>query len=143
MDDVNESASTQAPGAGCGGIVPPVEHRFQKGQSGNPGGKNHAKPISAAMNRIAKMTEAEIEALVLRKDKTGAEVLALAAYRKAVEDARFLTHVLDRTEGKVPDQVKVEGGPQVLRIELTEATAGDARSGNEGEGTKDEGDADS
>ena len=26
-------------GAGCGGIVPPVEHRFKPGHSGNPGGR--------------------------------------------------------------------------------------------------------
>ena len=29
----------QAPRAGCGGIVPPPEHRWQPGQSGNPSGR--------------------------------------------------------------------------------------------------------
>lgn len=118
-----EKASTHAPGASpVSGVVPPVEYRWKPGQSGNPGGRNNAKPISAAMNRIASMTESEIADLIAKPEKTGAEVLALAAYQRATVDSRYLTHVLDRTEGKVADTVHVEGPAQGLQIVIQEAT---------------------
>lgn len=40
------------PGTGCGGFAPPVETRFQPGQSGNPGGRLKGSPsIRAALRR--------------------------------------------------------------------------------------------
>lgn len=114
------SASEPAPvRAGCGGIVPPVEHRFRPGNSANPGGRPKFRETSNAMRKFAAMTPEELQAY---SPKTGAEVLALNAYLRAQDDPRFLTHYLDRTEGKVPDELKVDSEGAGLRIVLAEAT---------------------
>jgi hypothetical protein len=51
------------PGAGNGGVVPPVEHRFQPGTSGNPKGRRNAgATIADWMNALAakELTEADL-----------------------------------------------------------------------------------
>lgn len=99
-----------------------MEHQFKPGVAANPGGRPKFREVSAAMRRLAAMSPEEIHAW---KPKTGADVLALAAYQQAQEDSRYMTHFLDRTEGKVPDQVQLESGPQVLRIAIEPATSPD------------------
>lgn len=97
---------------------PPEHSRFKAGQSGNPGGMSKKRRISHAMERLLDLTPAELREY---EPKTVAEELALDILRGAKLDARFTTHALDRTEGKVPDQVQLESGPQVLRIAIEPA----------------------
>ena len=81
-------------GAGRGGTVPPPEHRFKPGQSGNPGGRPKTKLITQAYREL-------LEQVDPKERKTLAEILA----RKAVAQARkgnlaALKEITDRTEGK-------------------------------------------
>lgn len=39
------------PGAGCGGVVPPVESRFGPGNQANPGGRPKGASVVAALRR--------------------------------------------------------------------------------------------
>lgn len=73
------------------GVVPPKEHRFKPGQSGNPAGR---KPISEAVRKLMKDKEAEI--LVQRiMDKVREE-----------GDVSAFKELCDRLEGKVPQKVE-------------------------------------
>ena len=98
--------------------MPPVEHRFQPGESGNPGGLSKKRRISNAMERLLDLSMAELASY---EPKTVAEGLALAIIRNGSIDPRFTTHALERTEGKVADTIRHEGGPQPLQIILAEA----------------------
>lgn len=108
---------------GKGGMIPPIEHRFQKGNRANPGGRPKLTPFADAYRKFAKMSADRLEKMK-DSDLTGAEAVArgiiLAAKRgrtlAAVEAA-------DRTEGKVPQAVKVEGGdiPITLNISMDDA----------------------
>jgi hypothetical protein len=98
--------------------MPPVEHRFQPGESGNPGGLSKKRRISNAMERLLDLS---MDELASYQPKTVAEGLALAIIRNGSMDPRFTTHALERTEGKVADTIRHEGGPQPLQIILAEA----------------------
>ncbi len=100
------------------GVPPPVEHYWQPGQSGNPGGLSKKRRISNAMERLLDLSMAELDSY---EPKTVAEGLALAIIRNGSMDPRFTTHALERTEGKVADTIRHEGGPQPLQIILAEA----------------------
>ena len=81
-------------GAGRGGTVPPPEHRFKPGQSGNPGGRPKTKLITQAYREL-------LEQLDPKEKITLAQLLA----KKTVEQARkgslaALKEITDRTEGK-------------------------------------------
>lgn len=124
---------------GRGGIVPPIETRFQPGNSANPGGRPAFKAFSQAMRRLAELTP---EQIAVYKPKTAAEQVALATVQRAIEDPRFMTHLLDRTEGKVVEQVELSGGPQALQITLAEAVRpGSGAHGSDGENEEPGGDA--
>lgn len=112
-------ASQQPTPSPINGLPPPVEHQFQPGRSGNPGGMSKKRLISNAMNRLLELAPDE---LATYRPKTVAESLALDIVRNASADPRFTTHALDRTEGKVPDELKVDSDGAGLRIVLAEAT---------------------
>ncbi len=122
----NQGGSSRA---GDGGKIPPPEHRWKKGQSGNPAG--HPKgyyPISAAeadllswpIAVVSLLMEEGLEAKGIpakyRRRLKPAHLVALGRLR-AASDAENRTgvasaeHLADRTEGKVssPSTVGVSG----------------------------------
>jgi hypothetical protein len=115
---VTEEASQQPRVSPVSGVAPPVEHQFPPGQSGNPGGLSKKRRISNAMERLLDLS---MDELASYQPKTVAEGLALAIIRNGSMDPRFTTHALERTEGKVADTIRHEGGPQPLQIILAEA----------------------
>ncbi len=90
-------------GAGRGGTVPPPEHRFKPGQSGNPGGRPKTMLITQAYREL-------LEQLDPKEGKTLAQTLA----RKAIQQARkgnlaALKEITDRTEGKAVQPLSHSG----------------------------------
>lgn len=77
---------------------PPLEHRFQPGHSGNPGGKGRWKPLTDALVKhlAANPGDAEIIAKRLVEDwKSGS----------SKRRQRSLSEGWARIEGKVPDEL--------------------------------------
>ena len=94
------------PGVGCSGYAPPVEHRFQPGQTGNPGGRpKGSASIRAALRRsLAAGHESD-------PDGIGARAVSLAQkYLDAVDtgdrDAiEALDALITQVEGKPTEYV--------------------------------------
>jgi len=62
---VNRTGNRGRPGAGRGGVVPPAEHRFKPGQSGNPGGSRSAGAyLTEWLNALVLATEADLRRIV-------------------------------------------------------------------------------
>ncbi len=81
-------------GAGRGGTVPPPEHRFKPGQSGNPGGRPKTKLITQAYRELLEQLDPE-------ERKTLAQKLARKAVDQALKGSlAALKEITDRTEGK-------------------------------------------
>ncbi|MGH9727517.1 MAG: DUF5681 domain-containing protein [Candidatus Acidiferrales bacterium] len=79
----------------------PVGRRFQKGVSGNPGGR----PRSAVLSKAVREKLAEV---VPGEDGTYAEKIADALVRKAARgDAECFRALADRSEGKPSQSVEV------------------------------------
>jgi uncharacterized protein YaaN involved in tellurite resistance len=101
---------------------PPLGRRFQKGQSGNPGGR--AKIISATYHRIAREVDPADD-----KGRTRAELMALALYREAKKgNVPAIKEFTDRLEGRSHQSValtidraeKVEQAIEQLQAEARE-----------------------
>ena len=98
------------PGASpTSGKVPPVEHRWKPGQSGNPGGRPKGESLTAGLRR---RLEAE------HRGRTLAEAVIEALVRGAVQGKpQHIKEVLDRVEGKVTDKLDVNAaGPMTIRV---------------------------
>ncbi len=81
-------------GAGRGGTVPPPEHRFKPGQSGNPGGRPKTKLLTQAYREL-------LEQVDPKERKTLAQKLARKAVQQALKgNLAALKEITDRTEGK-------------------------------------------
>ncbi len=80
-----------------------VPHRFQKGQSGNPGGRPKGTSISAKLRAL------------LEKDHNGKEIGDILAERLVKEGLQgklaHIKEILDRTEGRAPltGEIAVKG----------------------------------
>ncbi len=80
---------------------PPLGRRFQKGQSGNPGGR--AKIISATYHRIAREVDPQDD-----KGRTRAELMALALYTEAKKgNVQAIKEFTDRLEGKARQTLSI------------------------------------
>ena len=95
-------------GKGRGGNVPPVEHQFKPGKSGNPqGGRVSSAPTLTTA--IRDLVKEGLEGHDLSK------ALARVAIQKALSgDIRFYQLVIERLDGKVPDQVQQDGLMEIL-----------------------------
>lgn len=81
-----------------------VEHRFQPGQSGNPGGRPKGRSIAAILRELLDQTE--LGGQKIPDGKRAADMLGEALLKHALKgDIRHIQEVLNRTEGKVPDRM--------------------------------------
>jgi len=103
---------------------PPQEHRFKKGQSGNPSGPPVRRTqLWVYFCKYMNMTDADIEkldrskltqsqqmalSLVEKEGKTGSRALALA--------------IFDREEGKALERLKQDAEVQVLSVPVSRST---------------------
>lgn len=92
---------------------PPVETRFKKGQSGNPGGRPKGDGLTSMLRKY-----------MAEKDPSGkstwGERICMALVRKAAKgNVQAFEKLADRVEGKVRDRVEItgaEGGSIVFEI---------------------------
>jgi hypothetical protein len=83
--------------AGRGGVVPPVEHQFKPGHSGNPKGRPPGKSLTA---RLRKILDREVSGRKI------ADLLMEEMAKSALKgDFRFMQEIFNRIDGKVPDKV--------------------------------------
>lgn len=108
---------------------------FQKGVSGNPNGRPKLPPeikqiqkmsptfVRAMINKLSRMTKDEL-ATHLKDPKTPVlEVTLGSIYAKAIKDGDYmrLNFLLDRTIGKVKDEVDISLTPQITyKTSMTE-----------------------
>jgi hypothetical protein len=109
-------------GKGRNGKQPPKEHRWKPGVSPNPGGAPKGKRVSTWMLELGNMSEADLEAYLVKEFGSDNERnlpmnarLALRCIRDGMaEGAKNANGALDtyqdRTEGKVAQVHKMAGG---------------------------------
>ncbi len=109
--------STENSGDNSEGAKNLVPHRFQPGQSGNPGGRPKKQPVtdhlrSQLEQRIPESMEAKLPPFFVEMygaEATFGQLLAFKMVTKAANgDMRAIREVLDRVEGKVAN--KIAGG---------------------------------
>lgn len=121
MSEISESQDQASnTRGGNGGIIPPAEHRWRPGQSGNPGGRPKGQSITARLRELLDAPALDTEGNPIEGMTLGdqiAEALALAA---AAGDIKAIKEFLDRTEGRT---IAVDNRPQAptLRDGLEEA----------------------
>lgn len=113
QDDMNRNPE------GKGGFGDHPENR-------NPGGWKPEYTFSYQYRRFMNMTVEEFKAWIKtteEKNKTMVEELAYAAVLKARSDIRDRQEITDRTEGKAPQTVVVDGGffsKDKLKVEVVD-----------------------
>lgn len=97
-------------GAGRGGVIPPVEHRFKPGRGGNPSGRPKG---ALGLTKLLKQA--------LKKRNAG-ELVIQTLVRAIIEQAlngndRLIREIWNRLDGKVPDRiVGADGEPVVTHV---------------------------
>ena len=86
--------------------IPPKEHQFRPGKSGNPKGRPKGVSISSA---IRDLVAEGLNGRDLEK------ALATVAIQRALNgDYKFYQLVVERLDGKVPDMIESQGEVEVL-----------------------------
>jgi hypothetical protein len=102
-------------------------HRFQPGQSGNPGGRPKKQPVtdhlrSQLEQRISEAMKAKLPAFFVEMygaEATFGQLLAFKMVMKAAKgDVRALREVLDRVEGKVAYKEAGREGQSPIEIRV-------------------------
>ncbi|MEE8607595.1 MAG: DUF5681 domain-containing protein [Nitrospiraceae bacterium] len=97
--------TTGADRAGNGGTIPPKEHRFKKGESGNPSGRPKTKLLTQAYRELLEQISGP-----KKNRKTLAQVLAQNAVEQAKKGSlAALKEITDRTEGKAVQPLSHSG----------------------------------
>jgi hypothetical protein len=92
---------------------PDLKPRWTKGQSGNPSGRPKGQlrrdQVEAVMGRFSAMTRAELQKIVQNEKSTMLEIMVASVMAKAAKDgdATRLQFLLDRTIGRVKEQVEI------------------------------------
>lgn len=79
----------------------------------NPGGWKKEDSISYQYNKLIRLTEKQLLSWLEdnpEDKRTVAQMIALAAVKKARKQLDYLKEITDRTEGKAPQTVIYEGG---------------------------------
>jgi hypothetical protein len=104
---VTEQASNRREQGGNGGTIPPPEHRFKPGQSGNPKGRPKGSTLTEKLRRIL---DVQVTDGVTRED-----VMHEQAIKKALKgDHKFYTTVCERLYGKVKDSGELDAVLKVI-----------------------------
>ena len=87
--------------------------RFKPGQSGNPAGgiKKEA--------RLTSLLKEQLDIIPPGKDKTWRQLIVEAMLKNALRDPQVLRELLNRCEGKVVDNVDIQGTNVTITYELT------------------------
>jgi hypothetical protein len=89
---------------------PSVEHQFKPGQHANPRGRPPGRSITARLREL--LESRTIDGQKIQGGKQVADLVAEAIVTKAQKgDYRFCALLLERTEGRAPEQITAE--PQV------------------------------
>lgn len=92
------------------GEFPSKEHQFKPGWKGGPG-RPKGSGITDALRRLMEQANED--------GKTGAEVMADVAERAAkTGDFRFWNAIVERLEGKVPDEIQADTTFRVVFEEM-------------------------
>lgn len=92
---------------------PPKEHRWQKGQSGNPSGKPKGiytrDEIQAVVSRCYRMTKADLKRVIEDPESTMLEIHVASIMATGVKKGDFYPFdgLMNRTIGKVKDELEV------------------------------------
>lgn len=92
---------------------PPKEHRWQKGQSGNPSGKPKGiytrDEIQAIVSRCYRMTKADLKRVIEDPESTMLEIHVASIMATGVKKGEFYSFdgLMNRTIGKVKDELEV------------------------------------
>lgn len=114
------------PGAGCGGVVPPVASRIQPGQAFNPGGRPKGASVVAALRRkLAENPNEHGEGA--EAERVAAEFLA-ASRSGEEQDARrsaSLSRLVEHIDGKPRQTITATGvsAPPTIIVHTTEIRA--------------------
>lgn len=101
----------QAPGTGNGGIIPPAEHQFKPGQSGNPAGPPRVKTqLYRHIQKFLEMGPAKLDKLDVNKMTMSQRAAFETVKRIGKGEWKRIKEIIDREEGKVPDKIHVSGG---------------------------------
>lgn len=105
---------------------PNKETQFKPGQSGNPAGKPKGRSVTSRLRDL--LDAVELGGKQVRDGKQVADLVAEVILKNALKgDHRFVTTLLDRTEGKVADRTEVTGPdgsplvPHSIQIEFVDA----------------------
>ena len=112
-------------GPGC----PPKEHQWQPGQSGNPAGSPKARTnLYRHFERYADMTDAELAQLDLesltQSQKAALRLVQDMAQGKKTGAGDLAKYIIDREEGRIPENLRVDVQPQSL-ADIAAITSGE------------------
>lgn len=115
---------------GSQGRKPPEGKRFQKGKSGNPGGKpKNAVSVTHWLREWGGMTTAQAAELCtlyakeLRLHNSGdiplAGVAALRVWMSIIDEPSpgLIAHILDRIDGPVKQKIEMEGAKLLIKLD--------------------------
>jgi len=86
--------------------LPPEEHRFKPGQSGNPNGRPKGA-VSFLKILREKLNEELPDAATGERRKRAVRLVEAALSAAEDGDFRYFKEILDRFEGKVPDRMSL------------------------------------
>jgi len=116
--------------AGKGGIVPPVEHRWKPGESGNVAGRQSAGAyMKEKLNEMMVWSRDEVQRVYDAEDSTVAERTAAKIWLDSVSSETSAAgvpisgpafdRISDRTDGKATQRVSVDASSLASTIDLT------------------------
>lgn len=94
--------------------IPPEEHKFKPGESGNPNGR--PKGVRNLSTILRDMLQEEIEVNIdgVKSRKQFQEVIIRKLLKKANDgDIRAIMEIFDRTEGRPKQELEQSGGTSI------------------------------
>lgn len=107
--------------------IPPKEHQFKPGISGNPGGKPKyfltRVRVKDIVDKYLSMSRSQLQKLLIDKENTPAlELMIAATILFCIEEGDYsrLESLLQRAVGKVKDEIEIETNPgeEISRLSM-------------------------